>query len=65
MVAHACTTATGEAKTGELIEASPGKKLGRSYLKNKPGSQAPVAHPCNPGCSGGRDQEDRISKLRP
>jgi hypothetical protein len=26
------------------------------------GSQVPVAHACNPGYSGGRDQEDRGSK---
>jgi hypothetical protein len=25
-------------------------------------SQAPVAHPCNPSYSGGRDQEDSGSK---
>jgi hypothetical protein len=25
-------------------------------------SQAPVAHTCNPSCSGGRDQEDCASK---
>jgi hypothetical protein len=31
-------------------------------FKNPTKGQAPVAHPCNPSYSGGRDQEDRCSK---
>jgi hypothetical protein len=31
-------------------------------LKYRVTCQAPVAHACNPGYSGGRDQEDRGSK---
>jgi hypothetical protein len=31
--------------------------------KFKKYSQVPVAHSCNPSYSGGRDQEDQVSKL--
>jgi hypothetical protein len=33
-----------------------------SYLRNQPGSQAPVTHARNPSYSGGRDQEDHYLK---
>jgi hypothetical protein len=31
--------------------------------KNKTFCQVPVAHACNPGYSGGRNQEDQVLKL--
>jgi hypothetical protein len=40
----------------KVLSSSPGT------AKKKERSQGPVSHACNPGYSGGRDQEDQVLK---
>jgi hypothetical protein len=51
-----------EAQTKGL-RSKPGQKNPISKITNT--SQVPGVHTCNPSYSGGRDQEDRGSKLAP
>jgi hypothetical protein len=50
---------------GRFILASGFKPLVRQIITatRSGGGQAPVAHACNPACSGGIDQEEEIRRI--